>query len=265
MGLKDLVDYTTGVKKEIKVNDDAQELTDAIMAHYAQHEPYVKKANGFHASWFATNQGDCFRFWYYAFQGTEALDKHSERLMAIFATGHMFHDHMQAHLEDMGLLGAAEIPVRHDDPPFEGHSDGIINFNDKNSVIELKSTGQEGFFYRIHNGPKDSHVEQTLYYMYCMGVDHGYIIYWNKNDQNIKTFPIAMTDEARKFVEDKFDWMRELYGKLEESKPHRGHRRTSKACKECPFYGPCYEDEDRGIDFELPKYKDVGVLPYFGD
>lgn len=265
VGLKDVVKLTTGEKPVRREGTTAEDLEEAVMNHYNSYnrKNFPKKTQGFHPSWFATGHGDCERHWYYAFNGTKASERHDPRLVAIFHNGHSFHDRMQKHLEDMGILVEAEIPVTWEDPPLEGHSDGEIHWRGLRALIELKSISAEGFFYRVnHKKPKEAHVEQLLFYMYCLGIDHGYVCYESKNTQEIKFFHIEMTPEHKKYVEDKFGWMRELYEAIEQGvKPKRGHRKNSRACKECPFYDACYEDKDKGEDLGLPKYANVGELP----
>ena len=65
--------------------------------------------------------------------------------------------------------------------------------------------------------------------MYALGIDHGFIVYECKNDQDLAVFHVEMNEEHREFVEAKLQWMRDAYAAFQEGKvPKRGHRRTTR-------------------------------------
>ena len=101
----------------------------------------------------------------------------------------------------MGILLKEEVPISYDDPPISGTADGIINFDGK-KLIELKSISDAGFAYRrTYNKPKDDHVRQAQIYMHCLDLPSGFVIYENKNNQEILPIYIKRDDE---FIEKLF-------------------------------------------------------------
>jgi CRISPR/Cas system-associated exonuclease Cas4 (RecB family) len=140
----------------------------------------------------------------------------------------------------MGILVDEEIKVTYSDPPIEGTADGIINwYGDK--LIELKSISSEGFHYRqIYKKPKDEHYRQAQIYMQCLNLDSGFVIYENKNNQEI--LPIYI-EKDQSFIDKLFKKYREFYGNfVRQSIPDRPYKRTSSNCSSCDLASLCWGD-----------------------
>jgi CRISPR/Cas system-associated exonuclease Cas4 (RecB family) len=210
-------------------------LNKAIDDHFAtQNETTFKKVGGFHPSY--TNQ--CGRYWYYLFDGVNVTPSFSPQTLRIFGNGHAVHDRLYGYFRDMGILVQEEIKVNHQDPPIEGTADGIINwYGDR--LIELKSISSEGFHYRqIYKKPKDDHYRQAQIYMECLNLDGGFVIYENKNNQEI--LPIYI-EKDQDFINKLFKKYREFYGNfVRQSIPDRPYKRTSKNCSNCDLAALCW-------------------------
>ena len=142
----------------------------------------------------------------------------------------------------MGILVDEEIKVTYSDPPIEGTADGIINwYGDK--LIELKSISSEGFHYRqIYKKPKDDHYRQAQIYMHCLDLDSGFVIYENKNNQEI--LPIYI-EKDQVFIDKLFKKYREFYGNfVTQNIPDRPYKRTSKNCSSCDLAALCWGDSE---------------------
>lgn len=218
-----------------------QELVEKIDSSFViRNKPQVKKVNGFHPSY--TNQ--CSRYWFYLFEGIEMQTSFSPQTYRIFDNGHAVHERIYGYLRDMGILVAEEIPVTYENPPIEGTADGIIDFHGK-KLIELKSISNEGFEYRrIYNKPKDEHYRQAQIYMRCLDLDQAFIIYENKNNQQI--LPILI-DRDDLFIDKLFTKYNKIHKDfLANNIPSRPYKKTSKNCRDCDLASQCWNDERSG-------------------
>ena len=222
------------------------DLVEAINDHLAlRNTPNFKKVNGFHPSY--TNQ--CARYWYYMFEGVEVTPSFSSQTYRIFDNGHAVHERLYSYLRGMGILVGEEIKVNHTDPPIEGTADGIINWYGE-KLIELKSISQEGFHYRqLHNKPKDEHYRQAQIYMECLNLDSGFVIYENKNNQQI--LPIFI-ERDQPFSDKLFKKYRKFHGSyLSKEIPVQPYKRTSANCNSCDLVAHCWaggenDNEEKG-------------------
>jgi CRISPR/Cas system-associated exonuclease Cas4 (RecB family) len=141
----------------------------------------------------------------------------------------------------MGILVAEEIPVTHDEPPIEGTADGIIDWYG-HKLIELKSISSEGFHYRqIYKKPKDDHYRQAQIYMRCLGLDSGYVIYENKNNQEILPLFIERDDV---FIDKLFKKYNKIYNDFKEGNmPTQPYKRTSAKCVGCDLVDKCWSGD----------------------
>jgi hypothetical protein len=228
-----------------KVNGDAlcTELVESIDSHLAKRNGVeLKRVEGFHPSY--TNQ--CGRYWVYLFRGVSANVDFASQTYRIFDNGHAVHDRLYSYLSGMGILTEEEIPVESEDPPIRGTADGIINFHGK-QLIELKSISDVGFSYRkIYNKPKDDHYRQAQIYMRCLNLDSGFVIYENKNNQEILPLYMERDDE---FIDKLYKKYRKIYknfidGDVLPGRPYKSI--ASKQCSWCNVKEFCWKDEDGG-------------------
>jgi CRISPR/Cas system-associated exonuclease Cas4 (RecB family) len=191
----------------------------------------------------STNQ--CTRYWYYVFNGIDDYPtKFSPQTYRIFDNGHAVHDRLYGYLRDMGILVHEEIPVSYDDPPIQGTADGVIELNGL-KLIELKSISSEGFEYRrLAHKPSDDHYRQAQIYMQCLDLPSGFVIYENKNNQQI--LPIYIQRD-QKFIDKLFDKYRKIYKNYVEGNiPDRPYKRTSKHCAACDLETQCWAGNNIG-------------------
>jgi CRISPR/Cas system-associated exonuclease Cas4 (RecB family) len=68
------------------------------------------------------------------------------------------------------------------------------------------------------------------------------IIYENKNNHELLAIPVTLTDYYKKWIDQTFDWMREVRKAWEtKTLPEKNYRSNSKICKTCPLAKVCAE------------------------
>lgn len=232
-----------GVNKTEKVAKTGSELEELLIASIDDHlakrnSPVIKKVGGFHPSY--TNQ--CARYWYYLFNGVEVTSSFSPQTYRIFDNGHKVHDRLYSYFTEMGILVEEEIPVTYDSPPIEGTADGIIDI-DGHKLIELKSISNEGFHYRkLYMKPKDEHYRQAQIYMRCLDLPSGFVIYENKNNQEILPIYIERDDAFIDKLFKKYDKIYNAY--VNQEIPDRPYKRSSAHCNGCDLAAMCWSEGD---------------------
>jgi len=101
------------------------------------------------------------------------------------------------------VLISAEQPVKHSNPPISGRLDYLIRHEIYGqSIVELKSINDRGFKY-LTTDPKNDHFLQLQIYLNLMGIDHGVVLYENKNDQQMKAFGLCQWWIPLKYVPER--------------------------------------------------------------
>lgn len=260
--MKAIVDDLTG-KEELR-NDGVKwfnptELEDIIRQMYLDRNvTKERQKTSFSPStvFYKKGKGVCPRYWHFAFNGTEFVDKHDADTQSNFETGIDVHESLQAGFKEIGLVVEEELAVRHDDPPIFGYVDNILLINDNELPVELKSCRAEAFEYYERSGKASKHHEmQLLIYMYILNYKVGAIVYKNKNDGRFKVVRVLMHKMNKDRVENALDWMRAVYAAYENDQlPKRRFRKNSKRCDECPVMLACDE---------APKNGDIDIDPFY--
>lgn len=214
-------------------------LVEKIDVHLqTRNTPEFRKMAYFRPS--QTNQ--CSRFWYYMFDGVEMTPRFSSTTYRIFDNGHAVHDRLYKYLWQCGLMVEEEVPVSWDDPPIQGTADGIINLEGL-KLIELKSISAEGFAYRqMSKKPTDDHFRQAQIYMRCLDLESGFVIYENKNNQQILPIFIERDDD---FLDKLFKKYKKIHRSFTDGEiPERPYKMTSKNCSQCDLKSHCWADTD---------------------
>jgi CRISPR/Cas system-associated exonuclease Cas4 (RecB family) len=70
----------------------------------------------------------------------------------------------------------------------------------------------------------------------------GVLIYENKNNHELLVLPVEVNDHYRRWVDQAFDWMREVRSAwVNRTLPTKNYRSNSKICKSCPIQKACAE------------------------
>ena len=222
---------------------DTQALIEKINSGYtvkriAKHQQ--KKT--FAPSTIAYSHGECPRYWYIAFDGATFEDNADAYGAANMTSGTKSHERIQEAMGNVdGFLIDSEFKVTYNDPPIFGFGDVMLNWEGKELLGEIKTMPNEGFEYRKTSGkPKLGHLVQLLIYMKILNKTEAVLIYENKNNHDLLVFPVEISDYYIKWVNQTFEWMREVRSAwTARTLPEKNYRSNSKICKTCPIKDAC--------------------------
>jgi CRISPR/Cas system-associated exonuclease Cas4 (RecB family) len=253
--LKEIMLKKTSIKQK-EVDFDLTGLVDIIKSGYTK--PLIPKQTikySFAPSSLAYGHGKCPRYWYFAFEGSMFEDNTDAQGAANRSNGTFSHIRIQNALIESGITkifqkensktkeieNTTEFDIKNENPPIYGHGDGIINWNGKEVIIEIKTAPSEVFEYRkLNKKAKKDHIIQLLIYMKILKHKHGIIIYENKNNHELLPIAIYADDYYRKWTDNAFNWMINVRASwMKNELPIKNYRSNSKICKQCPVKKIC--------------------------
>jgi len=156
-----------------------------------------KKRNGMKGKFHASVIGNpCDRYLYLAYNGLLPELPLSARVQRIFDNGNYLEYRMGKYFERLGILIKKELPCRLENPVISGRIDFILRHPKLNTVLlELKSI--KGSLFDELDGPQETHATQAQVYLHLnnLGIDTGYVLYENKDNQELKCFKVEKDDE----------------------------------------------------------------------
>jgi CRISPR/Cas system-associated exonuclease Cas4 (RecB family) len=207
----------------------------------------------------------CPRQSYYRIIGLpEPEESFTLQRLNVFAEGHLIHQKWQEWLTKAGVLSQSEVPIFNKEHRIMGHADGIVTDKQGTAVLEIKSVGvgtvrfeDYGLFapyakkeitleqlWASIKHPFDSHVRQLQLYMYCLGIEHGIILYEWKATQEAKEFSVEYQPELiAPILASCMSVQSSLDEEIPPSRPlwlSPDHR----VCKNCPFKAECWRNEN---------------------
>lgn len=232
------------LKQEAKKPDilNTEDLIAKIQSGYiAKRGPKFQKKNSFAPSTIAYSHGECPRYWYLAFEGAVFEDNTDPYGGANMTAGTKSHERIQQAMADAGILKDSEFKVTWNDPPIFGFGDVLLDWGGEDLLGEIKTVPSEGFEYRKASGkPKLGHLVQLLIYMKILNKTKAALIYENKNNHDLLIIPVQISDYYIRWVNQTFDWMREVRKAWEnKTLPKKNYRSNSKICKTCPLREVC--------------------------
>jgi len=208
-------------------------LVEKINTGYTiKNEPKHQTKKTFAPSTLAYNHGECPRYWYLAFSGVTFEDNSDAFGVANRTNGTYGHKRIQDALINSGiakifqeedketgkLKNTTELKISNENPPIFGYGDGILNWNDEEVILEIKTVPNEGFEYRKN------------------------IPYENKNNHALLPILIEVDDYYREYINNAFDWMKTVRASwMKNELPIKNYRSNSKICKGCPIQKACEE------------------------
>jgi len=156
----------------------------------------------------------------------------------------------------------AEIPLKNEEHHIIGHADGLIEDENGEALVELKSVGlgtirfDAPTLYKAYSDgeitldelwkrvkrPLSSHNRQIQLYMYCTGVHSAVVIYEWKPTQEVREFGLKFSPEV---VEPMLEGARQVIKALADDKtpdrPKSATHKSSATCKFCPYKQTCWE------------------------
>ena len=137
--------------------------------------------------------------------------KANARLKRILENGNKVHERYLKLFAEMRILVAAEIDAVKEDF-LHGRLDCIITDKKQNYVVEIKSCSQWTF--NKLTKPVKNHNLQIQFYMYYINIPRGFILYENKDNQQIKCFDIELDKEL---VEEHIKELKGLKKEIDEN------------------------------------------------
>lgn len=266
---------TKNLLKEVMIKTETKEFFNSFdisgmkekieSGYLVGRETKNQKKKTFAPSTLVYGHGECARYWYLAFEGGDFEDFSNAFAVANMSNGSLSHERIQKALLDSGIAkkfldekhfekykeekDTTEFKITHSDPPIFGYGDGIINWNNEEMVIEIKTAQSDGFEYRKnHSKPKAGHLMQLLIYMKILKKQKGVLIYENKNNHELLLFPIEVNGHYIRWVDQAFDWMRTVREAWKnKTLPAKNYRSNSKICKTCPLQKMCADAGDGTI------------------
>lgn len=160
--------------------------------------------------------------------------KNGAKLSRIFANGEDVHERYQKYFEDMGILVESERTLKNDAYRIKGKADAIIKLDNKEYIVELKSIN--GISASKLTKPKPDHVKQINLYMFMTGIKEGFILYENKNNQEMLNFKV---DYNYAKIEPMLIAMEKILNSI---KNNELMPKKMDNCAACPFYKLCKYD-----------------------
>jgi CRISPR/Cas system-associated exonuclease Cas4 (RecB family) len=222
---------------------NTKDLVDRINSGYTvkRVSKHTQKKT-FAPSTIAYGHGECPRYWYIAFDGTEFHDSADAYGAANMTAGTKSHERIQEAMGNVDdFLIDSEFKITANDPPIFGFGDVMLKWDGKELLGEIKTMPQEGFEYRKAAGkPKLGHLVQLLIYMKILNKTEAVLIYENKNNHELLILPVEISDYYIKWVNGTFDWLRSVRKAwVDRTLPEKNYRSNSKICKTCPVKATC--------------------------
>lgn len=232
---------TLNTKKFVKMLNSAYQQSNSAK-EFKQKKTFAPSTIGY-------GHGTCARYWWIAFNGAEFTDNIPAANIASMRSGTAAHERIEKLVEATGLLKEKEREIKSNDPPIRGFADIVLQVDDEEIIGEIKTIKDQYFIQRKNEGhPSNSHLLQLLIYMKIEGAKEGFVLYENKNDNELLAIPIEMSEDNDKYMQYVFDWMRNVYKHYEDNiPPKRGFSPSSWTCKGCPVAESC-EQREPGVE-----------------
>lgn len=111
--------------------------------------------------------------------------------------------------------------------------------SDQNYVVDIKSASHYSFKSVKSDGPREKHVLQVQVYLYFFDIDHGLLLYYDKDKQELAEFEVKRDDQR---VEDKLARLKKLkdeFDELEEPPEPDKSDWEWERCQYCDYSGIC--------------------------
>ena len=195
--------------------------------------------------------GSCVRQIVYSMLECET-SPHEPRLMRIFECGHSMHDRFERWFGEMGIQIVPELVLdEHSSVDtiaekcrtlnISGRTDSVIIYNDKFYLVELKSANSNMFKYQLKQ-PKEQHLWQLQVYMYLTNIHEGFLLYEDKNTQELKEFYIRYDPKLVSMLLDRIKFVNEHVANR--TLPAREGEDSTWMCKYCNYNDACQATDD---------------------
>jgi len=233
---------------------DPKKFVKMLYSQYENKRPAVefKKKVSFAPSSLGYGHGTCARYWTIAFSGGDFEQSTPAQNVASMESGTDAHTRIQNLIKATGLLKEMEREMKNQDPPIRGFADLILEIDGKEIVGEIKTIKDSYYIQREQEmQPSPSHLLQVLIYMKIAGTDEGFVLYENKNSNELLSIPVEMSERNEEYIQYVYDWLRQVYDSWKnEVHIKRGYTKSTWQCKSCPVVKICNEMEPKGLKIE---------------
>lgn len=219
--------------------DKAQKLFfDLWNSWYAERHRSTKT---FHPSGL---KNECERKIFYEFTEDEPSDfiprKIDGKTQRIFDIGTFFHTYIQSVLYKMGILLQSEVPVRSRSRKLDGRADGIIMWNKKKYVLEIKT--MNSFSYAKGKlSATDSHIYQASIYADILNIDMILFVYINKDTCEITIHEVPINKKMVSLATEKMNLVLDSVKIGTAPKRECCASKTDSMANVCPYRTLCFE------------------------
>ena len=178
--------------------------------------------------------GICIRKQFYIYTIGE---KPSPETLAIFATGEGVHEAVAGALKRSIKVEGTEMITRlkvNEEVALSGRIDLLISDQlGEKYVVEVKSTSS------IPEIPRYSHIMQLEIYLLAMGINTGFVLYWNKGNGEIKAFKATKSDEWKNKIMER-SIMLDYFVRTGQAPPQEAYiEGRNWECDACSFLDSC--------------------------
>ena len=220
---------------------------------------------------------ECVRKIAYKFYGESGENNIKPDLQRIFDNGHYMHERFVSYFDNLGILYGVwrcsnplcgkvygreeklgikkpttactctnsqyiyeEIEAKNKEYWLSGRVDALIWLSEEMAVIDFKSMNSNMF--NKLACPPDKHTIQVSIYLWMLGLEHGYLLYENKDTQKIKVFEVTRNDNLIEKILKRATNLMRIIGlkKL----PKRPFERSSNQCKNCQLKKTCWAKQE---------------------
>lgn len=210
----------------------------------------TKRADGemtkksFSPSSLGYGHGTCPRYWYMAFSGAMFIDENDAVAVANMAQGTQAHERLQKLIATMPEFVSEEEEIVNEYPPIRGFIDLVMRYENDLVIGEIKTAKQEVWDTRqAEMKPSPNHLLQILTYMKLKDAKEGFVLYENKNTQEVLLIPVSMNEKNKQIIDELFIWMQEVWDNFQDGDlPMRpdGATKSKMPCTYCPIKKECY-------------------------
>jgi len=155
-----------------------------------------KRKMTFSPSTIGYGHGTCARYWTIAFSGADFSESIPAQNVASMKSGTDAHERVQSLIEKTGMLKESEREIKSNNPPIRGFADVVMEIDGKEVIGEIKTIKEEYFIQRKNEGqPSKSHLLQLLVYMNVENSEEGFVLYENKNTNELLSIPVIMSEK----------------------------------------------------------------------
>jgi CRISPR/Cas system-associated exonuclease Cas4 (RecB family) len=233
---------------------DYKKFLSDVDAAYAETRPsekfQVKKT--FSPSTLGYNHGTCARFWWLAFTGGVWKEEVSGKAIANMENGTYAHSRLEKFISKTEFFKESEREILSIDPPIRGFADLILEQDGAEVVGEIKTIKEQYYLDKeMTRTPNDSHLLQILIYMKVLKAKEGFLMYENKNTQDLMVIPVHMSKQMKDYMAYVWEWLRETNKAFQLGTiPKNVFRKNAKICGKCPLKDMCREAAEGTIEIK---------------